>query len=157
MGDRLATIDMGQKVGAAVMPLSKAELGTHLTQCRQGWGLPPCKWNPAASSRLATTDMGRKLGACPLLGGGKAGSPSNTKSPGTRCRPTFVPSGIIIHPSVWRQTAWTNKRVHRKTTTLGAENGESAIEKLRWGWRWETGSWYQRQVEEWRKEQGVWE
>ena len=31
MGDRLATIDMGQKVGAAV-PLSVGELGSHLTQ-----------------------------------------------------------------------------------------------------------------------------
>ena len=36
MGDRLATIDMARKVGAAV-PLSVEELGLHLTQCR----LPP--------------------------------------------------------------------------------------------------------------------
>jgi len=32
MGDRLATIDMGPKVGAAV-PLSMGDLGHHLTQC----------------------------------------------------------------------------------------------------------------------------
>jgi len=40
MGDPLATIDMGQKVGAAV-PLSMGELGPHLTQCHLGQGLPP--------------------------------------------------------------------------------------------------------------------
>jgi len=40
MGDRLATIDMGQKVEAAV-PLSMGELGPHLTQCCLGQGLPP--------------------------------------------------------------------------------------------------------------------
>ena len=41
MGDRLTTIDMGRKVGAAV-PLSVGgELGPHLTQCRLGRGLPP--------------------------------------------------------------------------------------------------------------------
>jgi len=40
MGDRLATLDMGRKVGAAV-PLSVGELGPHLTQCRLDRGLPP--------------------------------------------------------------------------------------------------------------------
>ena len=35
MGDRLATIDMGLKVGAAV-PLSVGELGLHLAQCGLG-------------------------------------------------------------------------------------------------------------------------
>ena len=39
MGNRLATIDMGQKVGAAV-PLSVGELGPHLTQCGLGRALP---------------------------------------------------------------------------------------------------------------------
>jgi len=40
MGDRLATTDMGRKMGAAV-PLSAGELGPHLTQCRLGRGRPP--------------------------------------------------------------------------------------------------------------------
>jgi len=40
MGDRLATIDMDRKVGGAVVPLSVGELGSHLTQCRLGRGLP---------------------------------------------------------------------------------------------------------------------
>jgi len=40
MGDRLATVDMERKVGAAV-PLSAGELGPHLTQYRLGRGLLP--------------------------------------------------------------------------------------------------------------------
>ena len=57
--------------------------------------------------RLATIDMGRKEGGCcaPFRG---AGSPSNTKSPGPR--PTFIPSGILIHPAVWPQRTWTENR-----------------------------------------------
>jgi len=49
--------------------------------------------------RLATIDMGRKVGGllCPFSRRG-AGSPSNTMTPGPR--PTFVPSGILIHPTV---------------------------------------------------------
>jgi len=39
MGDRLATIDTGRKVGS-VVPLSVGELGPHLTQYRLGRGLP---------------------------------------------------------------------------------------------------------------------
>jgi len=40
MGDCLATIDMGQKVGAAELlcPFRWGELGLHLTQCRLGRG-----------------------------------------------------------------------------------------------------------------------
>jgi len=38
----------------------------------------------------------------PLLG--EAGSPCNTMWPGPR--PTFVPSGILIHPAVWRKQTW---------------------------------------------------
>jgi len=40
MGDRLATIDMGRKVGAAV-PLSVGQLDPHLTQYGLRRGLPP--------------------------------------------------------------------------------------------------------------------
>jgi len=38
MGDRLATVDMGRKLGA--VPLL-GELGPHLTQCGLGQGLHP--------------------------------------------------------------------------------------------------------------------
>jgi len=77
MGDRLATIDVGRKVGAAVLPF----------------------WGGAAGSPCNTIDMGGKVGLCPFLGG--AGFPSNTLSPGPR--PSSVPSGIFIHPAVWPQ------------------------------------------------------
>ena len=40
MGNRLATIDMSRKVGAAV-PFFMRELGPHLTQCGLGRGLLP--------------------------------------------------------------------------------------------------------------------
>jgi len=43
MGDRLTTIDMGRKEGAAV-PLSGKELGPDLTQCRLGQALPRTEW-----------------------------------------------------------------------------------------------------------------
>jgi len=39
MGDRLATIDIGRKLGA--VPLFFGGTGPHLTQCRLGRGLPP--------------------------------------------------------------------------------------------------------------------
>jgi len=48
--------------------------------------------------RLVTIHVGRKLGALPFFGGG-AGSQSNTMWPGPR--PTFLPSGILIHPAIW--------------------------------------------------------
>ena len=54
-------------------------------------------------THLATIDMGRKLGGSALFGG--AGSPRNTMWP--RPRPTFVPSGILIHTAIWPQKTWT--------------------------------------------------
>jgi len=52
-GDRLTTINMGRKVGAAV-PLSVGQLGSHQTQSGLGRGLPRTNWHPDPSSRLAT-------------------------------------------------------------------------------------------------------
>ena len=51
---------------------------------------------------MATIDMGRKLGVVPLWG---SLIPSNTMSP--EPRPTSVPSGILMHPAVWPQRAWS--------------------------------------------------
>jgi len=48
---------------------------------------------------LVTIDMGENWGSVPLLGG--AESPCNTTRPGPR--PTFIPSGILIHAAVWPQ------------------------------------------------------
>jgi len=42
---------------------------------------------------------GPKIGGCAPYGG-EAGSPRNTMWP------TFVPSGILIHPAVWPQQTW---------------------------------------------------
>ena len=59
---RLATTDMGRKVGAVVPLFVEGELGSHLTQCRLGRGLYlPTKWHLDPSSRLARTDTNRKL------------------------------------------------------------------------------------------------
>ena len=54
--------------------------------------------------RLATIDMGQRVGLlCPLFlgggGGGGAGSPCDRMWPWPR--PTSVPSGMLIHPTVW--------------------------------------------------------
>jgi len=87
----VATTDIGRKEGAAV-PLSRCDLGRGL--------LPYTKWRLDPSSRLAAIDMGRKLGAVLLWGGGP-GSPSNTMWPGPR--PTYMPSFILIRPTVWPQ------------------------------------------------------
>jgi len=55
--------------------------------------------------RLATVDIGLKVGVlCPFLWGGEAGFSCDTMSPGPR--PTFVSSGILIHPAVWPQQTW---------------------------------------------------
>ena len=63
MGDRGHNRhNMGRKEGGAV-PLSRGELGPHLTQCGVGRGLLRAKWRLHLSSCLATIDMGRKLGA----------------------------------------------------------------------------------------------
>jgi len=87
-------------------PFLEGELGPHVAQC----GLvhahlrAKCRLDP--SSRSATMDMGQKQGreAPPLFGEGGAGSPSNTKSP--RLSPTSIPSGILIHPTIWPQQIW---------------------------------------------------
>jgi len=62
--------------------------------------------------RLATIDMGRKVGAAVPLSVGEAGYPSNTMWPGTR--PTSVPGGILIHPTVWSQYTNVTDRQDRK-------------------------------------------
>jgi len=49
--------------------------------------------------RLATIDVGRKVGRGCCGGWVPTGSPSNTVWPGPR--PTSLPSGILIHPTVW--------------------------------------------------------
>jgi len=98
MGDRLATIDMGQKLGGYCW-----EGGcwvSYLTQCSLGQGLPSYQ---VASWSLQPFGHNRrgpkcKSGGCALFRE-KLGPPPNTMSPGPR--PTSVPSGILLHPAVW--------------------------------------------------------
>ena len=119
MGDRLATIDTGRKVGGMCRFLGE-ELGLHLTQSRVCRGLPPYQVNLKPLNRLATTDMGRKLGrAVPLLLGVRveARSPSNTVWPGPR--PTCIPSGILDHSTVWPQYTKVTDRTDNCPTAYG--------------------------------------
>ena len=53
----------------------------------------------SARAKWAAEKWGRT--AVPVFVGGEAGSQSNTVWPGPR--PTFVPSGVLIHPTVWPQ------------------------------------------------------
>jgi len=60
-GDRLATIDMGQKLGA--VPLLWGESGSWLpSHVASAEAYLRTKWHLDPSSSLATTDMGRNLG-----------------------------------------------------------------------------------------------
>jgi len=74
MGDRLATIDAGRKLGAAL------PWGSWAPSNNVAWAEAYLctKWHPDPSSRLATVHMGRKFGTVPLSG--EAGSPCNTMS-----------------------------------------------------------------------------
>jgi len=83
------------------------ELGPHLRQCRQGWGLPLyqlASWSilPFGHNRHEPKSGGKLL--CPFPWGGRAGSPFNTMSP--EPRPTSAPSGILIHTAIWPQQTW---------------------------------------------------
>jgi len=79
MGDRLATIDMGQKVGGGLLcPFCQVELGLHLTQCGLAEAYLRAKWHLDSSSHLATMDIDQKLGWEAVLPFWGAGYPSNT-------------------------------------------------------------------------------
>ena len=53
MGDRLATIDMGRKVGNCCAPF-RGGVGLHLTECRWAEAYLRTKWYLDPSNRLAT-------------------------------------------------------------------------------------------------------
>jgi len=81
------------------------------------------KWHLNPSSHLVTISMGRGLygriakvwrGAVLLSVGGRAGSSSNTMWPGSRL--TSIPSGILIHPTIWPLYTNVTDRTDRQTT-----------------------------------------
>jgi len=71
MGDRLATIDTGRKLGVCA-PLGEEEVGPHLTQYGQGRDETylPTKWHLDPSSVWPQQVM-PKIGGCAPLGEGE--------------------------------------------------------------------------------------
>jgi len=114
--------------GGCCAPFRGGELGPHLTQCRLGGGLKIklklktnlyspiksedsevldlcTKWYPDPSSHLVTIEMGREVGVgCCAFLGGKLRCHLRQCGLGLRLppylRPTSVPSGILIHPTI---------------------------------------------------------
>jgi len=68
MGDRLATIDMGRKLGSCAL-FWGGELGPHLTQYGLGWGLPRYQVAYWSIQPFGHNGRGPKIGggAVPLL------------------------------------------------------------------------------------------
>jgi len=68
MGDRLATIDMGRKLGV-VPPFGRGELGPYLAQCGLGRGLPPYRVASWSMQPFGHSRLGPKMGSVPFWGG----------------------------------------------------------------------------------------
>ena len=70
MGDRLAAIDMGRKVGGLLCPFRGRGAGYPSNTMSPGnEAYLRTKWQLDPSSRLAAIDMSRKFGGCALFGG----------------------------------------------------------------------------------------
>jgi len=95
MGDRLATVDMGQKLGRAVRPVPL--MGEAASPCNTLWpgrGLPLYRVVSWSVQPFDHNKHGPKIGGlCPLWGRGTASSCS-TVWPGLR--PTSIPCGILM-------------------------------------------------------------
>jgi len=70
----------------------------HLTQCGLGQAIPPYQVASRSIQPFGHNRHGLKIGGMPLFGESWVPIKHNM-SPGPR--PTFVPSGILIHPVVW--------------------------------------------------------
>ena len=65
-----------------------------------------------------------------LSGGGRTGSSCNTMWPGPRS--TSVPSGTLIHPTVWRQyTNVTDRQNRQRSDSIGRTILQTAAQKRR--------------------------
>ena len=83
LSSRLATIDMGQKLGGGGCVLFSGDSWVpieHKVTWAETYLHTKCHLSPP--SRLATTDICRKLGGLSPFKEGEAVSPSTTKSPG---------------------------------------------------------------------------
>jgi len=115
LSSRLATIDIGRKLGGGAPFFGRGSWGPHLSQCGLGRGLPTCQVPSWSIQPFGHNRHGPKIvGLCPFWGGG-AGSPSNTMWPGSR--PTCLPSFILIHPTVWPQYTNVTDRPDRTEQT----------------------------------------
>jgi len=81
---RLATIEMGRKLGRGLRPLlGKGGAGTRLTQSRLGRGLPPCQVPASSIQPFGHNKHGSKIWGdvrCPFGGGGSWVPPHLTQS-----------------------------------------------------------------------------
>jgi len=65
--------------------------------------------------------MGQKSGGCAPLGG--AGSPFNTTWPGPK--PTYMPSFVLIRPTIWPQYTNVTDRIDRHTGQRSDSRGQT--------------------------------
>jgi len=80
------------------------ELGFHLTQCRLGRGLPPHQVASGSVQPFCHNTRAEKWVAALSLFWWRAGSPSNTLSPGPRL--TSAGNDTLMHLAVWPQQTW---------------------------------------------------
>jgi len=116
MGDRLATIEMGWKVGADVPSPFFGEVGPHLTQCRLGRGLSPyqvASWSiqPFGHNRHGptTTRKPRK--------GADGHRRQDARPRYFLPRPTPMPIKFQLDPSNRLATKYTSVKTDRTGTT----------------------------------------
>jgi len=100
----MATIDMGEERGGGLLCPFRVQLGQRLIQCGLCRGLLPYQVasssiQPFGHNRHGPKIVWKRVRVPFFLG--IAGPPSNTKLP--EPRPTFIPSGILVHPAVWPQ------------------------------------------------------
>jgi len=95
----------GPKIGAGGLCPFLGKAGSPSNNVVRAEAYLHTKWHLDPSSRLATIDMGQKVGGgcCAPFCQRELG-PHLTVLPGLR--PTFVSSGIVIHPAIWPQQTW---------------------------------------------------
>jgi len=90
----------GPKIGERAPPLfAEGELGSRLTQCHLDRGLPPYQVASWCIQPFDHNRHGPKIGRDSAPFCGKGLGPHVRQSPGLR--PTSIPSGILMHQTVW--------------------------------------------------------
>jgi len=121
---RLATIEMGRKLGRGLRPLFGEEAGSPSNTKSTGPKPTSIPSGILISAAIWPQQIrAENWGAVPLWGGG-AGSPSNTMWPGPK--PTCVPRFILIRLSVWPQCTNVTDRTGQTDRPTGQDNGPIA-------------------------------